>query len=309
MGARSRRTVDVEPGESSPSRARSRRACSCCSRGRCRRSIVDGERIEPVGASDAPTWIGAIADAHRDGALGARMQRRDRVPPGARSRPRSSAAWRSRSRPMHRRVMRQVAPVMSRFTAIEQSRERLAVARHDGRGPRARAEQPGRRGAPRRRPQLAEALDVIGSTLGRFVEAGIEREEAERIVALQRAGLRQCADRARALDALDAADAEDELRERLEALGVAGAVAAGRAAGGRRRRRGVARARARELAGPATRRALRWVAAIAQRAAARSELRESTERMSRLSARSSPTRTWTAAASSRSTSTRASRRR
>ena len=96
--------------------------------------------------------------------------------------------------------------------------------------------------ARRAAAQMTEALDAISSALARFVDAGIEREQAEQLVALQQQAVRARA-AATALDALDASDAEEELLARLEALGVERAVAAGRAAGGRRRRPGVARSR------------------------------------------------------------------
>ena len=53
--------------------------------------------------------------------------------------------------PVHRRVMQQVAPVMSRITTIEQNRERLAALGTMAAGPRARAQQPGRGGRARGR--------------------------------------------------------------------------------------------------------------------------------------------------------------
>jgi signal transduction histidine kinase len=112
------------------------------------------------------------------------------------------------------------------------------------------------------------------------VEAGIEREEAAQLVALQR----EAAERAgaqTALDALAAADLEDELRDRMEELEVPEAwkvaeplAAAGLDAGW------IDRVAA--LAGPATDAALAWVAATLAARGLAAELQESTERMSRL---------------------------
>src|SRR4051794_41902039 len=76
-------------------------------------------------------------------------------------------------------------------------------------------------GAARRAAaQMAEAVDVVSASVGRFVDSGIEREQAEGLVGLQREALAGAKERC-AGDALDAADAEDELVERLEELGVA----------------------------------------------------------------------------------------
>ena len=73
--------------------------------------------------------------------------------------------------------------------------------------------------ARREEADLAEALDVVASTIGHFVESGVEREQAEQLVELQRQALAQCSIRSK-VDALGAADAEDELLEALETLGV-----------------------------------------------------------------------------------------
>ncbi|MEA2144717.1 MAG: hypothetical protein QOG59_304, partial [Solirubrobacteraceae bacterium] len=81
-------------------------------------------RPEPVGRQHAPTWMGAIA-VLTDAPLGVRMQ--------AETRCRVALIYSEEFRRLafaqpsvHRRVMQQVAPVMSRLTAIEQNRERLA---------------------------------------------------------------------------------------------------------------------------------------------------------------------------------------
>jgi signal transduction histidine kinase len=127
---------------------------------------------------------------------------------------------------------------------------------------------------------MEEALEVIGSTIGHFVESGIERTEAEGLVALQREALAGARERT-ALDALDVADAEDDLSARLQELDVpepwrlAEPLAAA----------GVDCAwleRVAELAGPATGSAVAWVAATLTARGLAGELQESTERMSAL---------------------------
>ena len=90
--------------------------------------------------------------------------------------------------PVHERVMRQMQPVMSRLAGAEQNRERLeslgtmaAGLAHELNNPAAAVK--------RAASDLADALDVISATLGEFVEAGVERADAERLVALQREAL------------------------------------------------------------------------------------------------------------------------
>ena len=207
---------------------------------------------------------------------------------------------------IHRRVMQQVAPVMSRVTEIEQSRERLASLGTMAAGLAHELNNPAA-AARRAAAQLTEALEVIGSAMARFVEAGVEREEAEQLVALQQQALSHAA-ACTALDALDASDAEDELLARLEALDVEEpwrlaeplAVA------------GVDQPwldRVAELAGPATEAALRWVAATLTAGRLAAELEESTERMSALVGAVKSYAYMDRGDSSRSTCTRASRPR
>jgi signal transduction histidine kinase len=180
---------------------------------------------------------------------------------------------------IHRRVMQQVAPVIGRITAIEQNRERLASLGTMAAGLAHELNNPVA-AASRSAAQLTEALDVISSALACFVEAGVERAEAEQLVHLQQQAVAHAA-ACTALDALDASDAEDELLALLEALDVEEpwrlaeplAVA------------GVDQPwldRVAELAGPATGDALRWVAATLTAGRLAAELEESTTRMSTL---------------------------
>jgi signal transduction histidine kinase len=116
--------------------------------------------------------------------------------------------------------------------------------------------------------------------MGRFVEAGIEREDAAVLVALQREALAAAAAQT-PLDALDAADAEDALLERLQACGVADAwqIVEPLAAAGL----GDAWLdRVKAAAGPACDTAVRWVAASLAAQGLAAELQDSTRRMSDL---------------------------
>ena len=205
--------------------------------------------------------------------------------------------------PVHERVMKQMQPVMSRLAGAEQNRERLeslgtmaAGLAHELNNPAAAVK--------RAASDLADALDVIGATLGEFVEAGVERADAERLVALQREALAR-AEEHDELDGLDAADAEDAMLERLEALRGRRGLAPGRAARGGGHRRGVADGGPRAR-GPGDRRRPALGGRVADRARPR-------RRPARLGlahgrprrGRSRPTPTWTAASWCRSTSTRA----
>ncbi len=238
--------------------------------------LADG-RSEQIGHQEAPTWIGAIAALTGD-PLGVTVR--------ARTACRVAAIPSERfvelalaDRTIHRRVMQRVGPVMSRLTAREQHRERLAALGTMAAGLAHELNNPAA-AANRAASDLIDAIKAIGTALNAFVEAGVEREDAEKLLRLQREALDRAAT-CTALDALDAADEEDAMRDRLEDLGVADAW---------RLAEPLARARVDEawlsevarLAGPATDAALRWVAASLTARTLAQELKDSTERMGAL---------------------------
>jgi signal transduction histidine kinase len=239
--------------------------------------LPHGDRLEPVGRQHAPTWMYAIAVL---------VGRPTEVTMAAETDCRFALIRAEDFRRLalaqpavHQRVMRQVAPVVGRLTQIEQNRERLASLGTMAAGLAHELNNPAS-AARRAASELAEALEVVSATIGRFVESGIERAEAEQLVALHREALAGAAGRT-PLDALGAADAEEELLGRLEELGVPEPwrLAEPLAAAGVD---DAWLARVAALAGPATEAAVRWVAATLTARGIAAELLEATERMSSL---------------------------
>jgi signal transduction histidine kinase len=168
---------------------------------------------------------------------------------------------------------------MRRVQAREAGRERLeslgtmaAGLAHELNNPAAAA----RRAAS----DLVDAVNVINYALEAFVKSGIEREDAGKLLDLQHEALGHCMAHGR-LDALDASDAEEAMLELLEERGIEDAWTFAETLGAV----GLDADwvdRVQAIAGPATKKALAWVAASLTAHELASELVESTERMSTL---------------------------
>jgi signal transduction histidine kinase len=234
-------------------------------------------REETLGEHRAPTWIGAIA-ALTGNPSAVRMQALTDSTLAIVSTERF-AELALAQRAVVERVIRQVRPVVDRLTAVERNRERLASLGTMAAGLAHELNNPAA-AARRAAADLVESLDILSSTIGHFVESGIERSDAQKLVDLQREAMARQAQRG-PLDALDAADAEDELLVQLEDLGVPEAwrLAEPLASAGVD---AYWLARVSALAGEVTAAALRWVAASLTARGLASELTESTARMSDL---------------------------
>ncbi len=239
--------------------------------------VVEAGRVEPITRQTAPTWMGAITVLTETGYAGEMRAVTDVRIAGIAAEDFTRLV--TSQRPVFRRVMRAIRPVATRIAAREQNRERLASLGTMAAGLAHELNNPAS-AARRAASDLADALDVLASTIGLFVESGVERAQAEELVILQREAMERASARD-ALSALDAADAEDELLEALERLDVGEPwrlseplVAAGIDAAWLDRLA--------EIAGPGTSAAIAWIAASLTTRGLAAEIAESTERMSKL---------------------------
>jgi signal transduction histidine kinase len=239
--------------------------------------IHEGDVVESMGRQEAPTWLGAIAVLTAD-PMPVRMQAATACRVGIVA-PEDFRRLVFAQPDVLQRVMRQIAPVMSRFTAIESNRTRLASLGTMAAGLAHELNNPAA-AARRASADIAESIEIVGAAMARFVESGVERAQAAELVALQQQAAARAAS-ATALDALDASDAEEELLERLGELGVSDGfrIVEPLAAAGVDQQW---LDRVAEIAGPATDAALRWVAATLSARQLAAELQEATERMSTL---------------------------
>ena len=241
----------------------------------------DGDVEAKQGDQQAPTWIGAIPAL-----LGARSVVTLRAATEvlyATIDAEQFVDLTLASKPVFRRAMAQMKPVIGRISARQQQHDRLeslgtmaAGLAHELNNPASAAKQAAR--------DLSEALVVLAKAIGMFVEGGIERADASRFVALQNEALSRCAALAATPSGesgLDAADREDALGDVLSELGVTGAwnlnatlAAAGLDEDYLRR---VA-----ESAGPITDPVVRWIAASLAARQLAAELVTSTDQMGQL---------------------------
>jgi signal transduction histidine kinase len=246
--------------------------------GRFRMYKASGEdRFEPIGHQEAPTWAQAIS-ALTESPIGVRIVSEvDCVIGLVPTEQFIDLALTDRA--VHRRIMRAIGPVTARLAQIDNDRERLASLGTMAAGLAHELNNPAA-AVKRAAAQLADTLDVVMYVIKAFVAAGIEREDAERLVALQQQAAQAAAGRP-TLSTVDAADAEDEMLDRLEDLGVqepwrfAETLAAA----------GVDDAWLNEVAehaGAATTKAIAWVSATLSARGLADELQESAKRMSDL---------------------------
>jgi signal transduction histidine kinase len=241
--------------------------------------VVESGRVEPVMRQVAPTWMGAINVLTETGFAGQIVADTDvRVAVvGAEDFTRLVLSQRA----VHRRVMRAIRPVATRIAERQQNRERMASLGTMAAGLAHELNNPAA-AARRAAADLADALDVLASTIGVFVESGIEREQAEQLVEMQREAMERAASRD-SLTGLDAADAEDALLAPLERLGVSEPWRLTEALTGA----GIDEAwlrRVAEIAGPtpAAGAAVAWIAASLTAQGLASQIAESTDRMGKL---------------------------
>jgi signal transduction histidine kinase len=239
--------------------------------------LLSDARVEPAGQHLAPTWIGAIG-VLLEAPISLRIQAETDVRIGIVPAPEALELILGQPS-VRKRVLQQVRPVLGRIEAVEQNRERLAALGTMAAGLAHELNNPAA-AAKRAAADMCDAVEILATTISRFVHAGVQRDQAEELAHMQQEALERAA-KSPPLDTLAAADAEDELTDVLEDLEIPEPW---------RLVEPLVRARVdaawvervRELAGPATTAALEWVAASLTARGLAAELSDSAERMSRL---------------------------
>jgi signal transduction histidine kinase len=191
--------------------------------GRLEMLVPDGEVEAKQGDQVGPTWIGAIPAL-----LGTRSivtLRADSDVLYATIDAEEFVDLTLTSKPVFRRAMAQMKPVIGRVSARQQQHDRLESLGTMAAGLAHELNNPAS-AARRTASDLADALVVLAKAIGMFVEGGVERHDAGRLVALQNEALARCAALAAgaggtvSMSSLDAADREDAIGEALSDLGV-----------------------------------------------------------------------------------------
>jgi signal transduction histidine kinase len=245
--------------------------------GRIEMLAPDGEVEARQGMQIAPTWIGAIPTLlEAPAAITMRAESDIRY---ALIEPETFIELVMSDRPVFRRLMVAMKPVLLRISQRQQQAERLESLGTMAAGLAHELNNPAS-AARRTASDLADALGVLSRAIGVFMEAGIDRDEARHLVELQTAALERCAART-VLSGLDAADLEDELTDQLSALGVpeAWTLSPPLAAAGID---GPFIEEVAATAGDYTVPTLRWIAASLSARQLAGELRDSTDQMSHL---------------------------
>jgi signal transduction histidine kinase len=236
--------------------------------------LIDG-RSEHIGHQNAPTWIGAIA-ALTDQDLGLTMDAETDVRLALIPREQFVDLARE-NRLVHQRIMSKVAPITTRLTTIQANRERLASLGTMAAGLAHELNNPAA-AAKRAASSLVEAIDITNHALRTFVEAGVEREDAAKLIDLQREAIERSEQR-EALDPVAASDAEDAMLELLEDMEI---KEPWRLAEPLSYLDKDWLDRVQAVAGPVTGKTLYWVSAAVTAKGLAEELVDSTARMSQL---------------------------